>query len=46
VQLGNGDLKQQHICIKLCFKLGKNATGTFVKVACGEQTMGKTQVFE
>jgi hypothetical protein len=33
-------LKEQHICIKLCFILGKNATGTFemLEVALGEQT--------
>jgi hypothetical protein len=39
----NGDLIQQFICIKFCFKLGENTTGTFIKlkVAFGEQAMGR-----
>jgi len=33
-------LKEQHICIILCFIQGKNATGTFemLEAALGEQT--------
>jgi len=27
--LENGRLEEGHICIKLCFKLGKNGTETF-----------------
>ena len=48
MQLRNGDLIQQHIYTKFCFKLGKNTIGTFrmLKVAFGEQTVGRTEVFE
>jgi hypothetical protein len=36
------------MCIKFYFKLGKDATETFkmLKACFGEQTMGRTQVFE
>lgn len=42
------DLKQQRLCVTFCFKLEKNATETFemLKVAFGEQAIGRTQVFE
>jgi hypothetical protein len=42
------DLKEQHVCIKFCFKPGKNVTETFkmLKVCFGKQTMGRTQVLE
>ena len=42
------DLKEQHICIEFCFQLGKYATETFEvwKVAFGEQTVGRPQIFE
>jgi hypothetical protein len=38
------DLKDQSVCIKLCFKLGKNVTETLkmLKVHFAEQTMGRT----
>jgi len=41
-------LKEQHICIEFCFKLEKNTTEIFevMKVAFGEQTVGRSQVFE
>lgn len=41
------DLKEQHICLKFFFWLGKNATETLemLKVAFGEQRMGRTQSF-
>jgi hypothetical protein len=40
------DLKEQRACIKLCFKLGKNATETFEmwKVCFGKKIMGRAQV--
>jgi hypothetical protein len=43
MHLRNGDLIQQFICIKFCFKLGKNTTGTFIKLkaAFREQAMGR-----
>jgi len=43
MQLRYGDLIQQCVCIKFCFKLGKNTTGTFrmLKVAFGEQAIGR-----
>jgi hypothetical protein len=41
-------LKEWHICSKFCFKLWKNAIEAFemLEVAFGEQTVGRTQVFE
>jgi len=46
--LENGRLEEGPICIKLCFKLGKNGTETFrmLEVASGEETIGRTQFFE
>jgi hypothetical protein len=42
------DLKEQHVCIKFCFKQGTNDTETFkmLKVCFGKQIVGRTQVFE
>ena len=36
-----GDLKQQHVCIRFCFKRGKSDAETFemMQVAFGEQTV-------
>jgi hypothetical protein len=41
-------LKEQCVCIKFCFKLGKNAMETFkmFEVAFAEQTLESTHVFE
>jgi hypothetical protein len=41
-------LKQQQISIRYSFKVGRNAAGTseMLKVAFGEQTLGRTQVVE
>ena len=41
-------MKKQHVCIKFCFKLGLSAVETFemLEVACVEQTMGRTQLFD
>ena len=40
--------REQRICIKFCFKMGKNATETFqlLQQAFGEDAMGRTQVFD
>jgi hypothetical protein len=37
-------LKEPHVCIKFCCKLGKNARETLkmLHIAFGEQTMGRT----
>jgi len=39
---------KQHICIKLCFKIGKTATETYqlLQQAYGEDAMGRTHVFD
>ena len=39
---------EQRICIKFCFKIGKNATETYqlLRQAYGEDAMGRTQVFD
>ena len=39
---------EQHICIEFCFKIGKPATETYqlLQQACGEDAMGRTQVFD
>jgi len=39
---------EQRICIKFCFKIGKNATETYqlLQQAYGEDAMGRTQVFD
>ncbi|PNF20610.1 hypothetical protein B7P43_G04271 [Cryptotermes secundus] len=41
------DLREQHVCIKFCFKLGKTATGThqMLKQAFGENSLGQTQTY-
>jgi hypothetical protein len=42
------DLKEQGICVKFCFKLGKTASETheMLKTAFGGNAMGRTQTFE
>jgi len=39
---------EQRICIKFCFKIGETATETYqlLQQAYGEDTMGRTQVFD
>jgi len=41
------DLKEQHVRIMFCFELEDNCTETIkiLKVASGEQTVGRIQVF-
>jgi hypothetical protein len=41
------DLKEQCICLKFCFKLGKTAQEMheMVKAAFGDNAMEKTQIF-
>jgi hypothetical protein len=38
------DLKEQRICVKLCFKLGKTASETheMLKTAFSDNAMGRT----
>jgi hypothetical protein len=40
------DLKKQRVCIRFCFKLGLSGMEAFemLEVACGEQTVGRTQL--
>jgi hypothetical protein len=42
------DLKEQCICVKFCFKLGKTASETheILKTAFDDIAMGRTQTFE
>lgn len=42
------NLKERHVHIKFCIKLGEDATETsrILEVATGEQAVGRTQVFE
>jgi len=42
------DLKEQHFSIMFCSQLQENSTATIkiLKLASGEQTVGKIQVFE
>jgi hypothetical protein len=42
------DLKEQRICVKFCFKLGKTSSETreMLKTAFGDNAMGRTQTFE
>jgi hypothetical protein len=42
------DFKEQHICIKFYFKVGKTIMETcdMLKLAFGEKTMSRTQTFE
>jgi hypothetical protein len=42
------DLKEQRICMKFCFKLGKTASETheMLNTAFSDNAMGKTQTFE
>jgi hypothetical protein len=42
------DLKEQRICVKFCFALGRTASETheMLKTAFGDNAMGTTQTFE
>jgi hypothetical protein len=42
------DVKEQQICIKFCFKLGKTAaeTHTMLKEEFGDNALGQTQTYE
>jgi hypothetical protein len=42
------DVKEQPICIKFCFKLGKTASETHImlKEAFGDNALGHTQTYE
>jgi len=42
------DLEEQHVCVKFCFKLGKNFTETFqmLQQAYGEDCLSRTQCYE
>jgi hypothetical protein len=42
------DLKEQRICVKFCFRLGKTASETheMIKTTFGDNAMGRTQTFE
>ena len=42
------DLKEQRVCVKFCFRLGKTAaeTVTMLKETFKDEAMGKTQVYE
>jgi hypothetical protein len=42
------DLKEQRICVKFCFTLGKTASETheMLKTAFGDNAMGRIQTFE
>jgi hypothetical protein len=42
------DLKEQRVCVKLCFLVGKTAaeTVTVLKEAFKDEAMGKTQVYK
>jgi hypothetical protein len=42
------DSKEQRICVKFCFELGKTASEThrMLKTAFGDNAMGRTQTFE
>jgi hypothetical protein len=42
------DMKEQRICVKFCFKLGKTASKTYemLRTAFGDSAMGRTPTFE
>jgi hypothetical protein len=42
------DLKEQRICVKFCFKLGKTTSETheMLKTAFDDSVMGRTQISE
>jgi hypothetical protein len=41
------DVKEQRICIKFCFKLGKTTwKHTILKEAFGDNALGQTQTYE
>ena len=48
MQSGREDTLEERYAIKLCFKLGKNATETYgmLQTAFGESCMNQTSVFE
>jgi hypothetical protein len=42
------DLREQRVCIKFCFKLGKTAAEThqMLKQAFGDKSLGQTQTYD
>ena len=42
------DNKEQRLCVKFCFLLGKSADGTVLMLqeACKEEALSKTKVYE
>jgi hypothetical protein len=42
------DMKEQRICVKFCFKLGKTAVEThrILREAFGDNALGQTQTYE
>jgi hypothetical protein len=42
------DLREQRVCIKFCFKLGKTAAEThhMLKQAFGDSSLGQTQSYD
>jgi len=42
------DLKEQRVCIKFCFHLGKTAveTVTMLREACKEEALSQARVYE
>jgi hypothetical protein len=42
------DVKEQRVCIKFCFKLGKSAAKThqMIKQAFGDDALGQTQNYD
>jgi hypothetical protein len=43
----NTDFNKQHMCFKLCFKIGNPDTETYgiLKLSLGKETMSSTQIF-
>jgi len=41
------DIKEKPVCLKFCLRQGKITTGIYetLKLACREETTGKTQIF-
>ena len=48
MQSGRDDILEERYAIKLCFKLGKNATETYgmLQIAFGASRMNRASVFE
>ena len=48
MQAGHGDTLEERYAIKLCFKLGKNATETYrmLQIAIRPSCMNRASVFE